>query len=319
AALAIRGVIAAGSANIGPLRGSGWNEFVEVVGRSAGERVLADFDRISPEYFKTVAIPLLAGRDFGAGDTVASPPVAIINQTMARKLGAENPLGQRFHMPESDTPAKSYEIVGIVADSKYRKLQQEIGPIVYVAADQDPDPGLDTGLLVRTGLPPADITPSLKRAVAEVAPSATMDFEVWSTTIAESVVRERLMAMLSSFFGFLAALLAGVGLYGVVAYSVARRTHEIGIRMALGADKGRIASMILAEAARMLGVGLLAGVALALAVTRTARALLYGLAPDDPLTIALAVGLMAALTLLASFLPARRAARVDPMMALREE
>ena len=152
-----------------------------------------------------------------------------------------------------------------------------------------------------------------------MVPGGTLDYRPLDQQIGETLVRERLLAALSGFFGLLAVLLAGIGLYGVIAYSVARRTHEIGIRMALGADRRRITLMFLGEAIRLLVIGLAAGTVLALVATRAARSLLYGLAPHDPLTLVLAGVVMAAITLVASVLPARRAARLDPMVALREE
>jgi predicted permease len=315
------GVTAAASATIVPVRGNGWNDPVWMDGVAGADHVIADCNRVSAGWFQTVGTPLLAGRDFGAADSRAAPPVAIVNRAFAGRLTAgASPVGRRLRIAAGpDVPEQSYEIVGLVGDTKYRNLHDELGPIVYLAASQDPKPALDLALLVRSPLPPAELTGGLKRALADVAPAATVDFEVWADRIAESAIRDRLMALLSSFFGFLAALLAGIGLYGVVATSVARRTHEIGIRIALGADRTRIAGMILGEAVRLLGGGLVVGVGLALAVTRTARALLYGLAPEDPVTLALAVAVMAALTCVASWVPARRAARVDPMMALREE
>ena len=160
---------------------------------------------------------------------------------------------------------------------------------------------------------------SLKQAVNDFEPRLIMDFDVFERMIDESVLQERLMATLAGFFGLLASLLAVIGLYGVVSYSVARRVHEIGIRMALGADAGKVSRMVVREAVELLVFGLVVGIGLALLAARAAGALLYGLAPHDPATVAIAVGLMAAVTLLASLLPARRAARVDPMVALREE
>jgi ABC-type antimicrobial peptide transport system permease subunit len=161
--------------------------------------------------------------------------------------------------------------------------------------------------------------PGVKKTIADFSPALVMDFDLLDRQLASSVNREKLMATLAGFFGVLAAILATIGLYGVISYSVARRTHEIGIRMALGADARRVSRMIVGEAARLLGMGLAAGVVLALIGGRAAAAMLYGLAPHDPVTFGVAVLLMAGIAFFASYLPARRAARVHPMSALRED
>ncbi len=309
------------SAAIVPVSGDSWNNFVWLDGVEPRQQVDAYFNRVSPGYFQTLGSPLVAGRDFRASDTRESPKVAIVSEALARELTAgENPVGRRIAVaPGSTAPADVYEIVGLVRDVKYRALDDGIQPLVYLPAAQDPEPGPYTQLLVRSTAPLADVAGSVRQAVAEVVPSGTLDYRPLDEQIRETLVRERMLAALSGFFGLLAVLLAGIGLYGVVAYSVARRTHEIGIRMALGADRRRITLMFLGEAIRLLVIGLVAGTVLALVATRAARSLLYGLAPHDPLTLVLAALLMAAIALAASVLPARRAAALDPMVALREE
>jgi putative ABC transport system permease protein len=178
---------------------------------------------------------------------------------------------------------------------------------------------LYTEIIIRSSLPLSTLLSAIKHTVAEVNPNIDLDFHVFKTQIQESLLRERLMATLSGFFGFLAGLLATIGLYGVISYTVARRTNEIGIRMALGAGRGDVLIMIMREAATLLGIGVVAGTILALLAARTARALLFGLHPNDPLTIAVAIAALGAVALAASFLPAQRAARVQPMEALRYE
>ncbi|HJZ87360.1 MAG TPA: ABC transporter permease [Polyangia bacterium] len=316
------GVEHAASATIIPISGNGWNDDVWLDGGAAKPHFNAFFNRVSAGYFATMRTPLLAGRDFQSGDAEGAPNVAIINQTLARKLGAgPNPVGQRFRR-EADGSGRGeqvFEIIGLVRDTKYREMREEFSPIAFVPSTQDDAPDAFPEYVVRSRLPPADLTGVLKNAVAEASPAIRLDFQSLAEKVRFSLLPERMMALLAAFFGLLAALLASIGLYGVIAYSVARRTQEIGIRMALGADPGQVARMIVAEAGGLLAVGLAIGIVLALAVTRAAAALLYGLKPHDPLTFGLAVGLLGLVALLASVLPARRASRVDPMVALRTE
>ena len=329
-----------GAAAVGivPVSGDSWDDLVSLEGAEPRTIIDAFFNRVSPGYFETLGASILAGRDFHASDRTGAPEVAIVGQTMARMLGgAEDLVGRRIRIagPTADQD-KVYEIVGLVSDTKYGRLRErmrqpgpdgnfgeakavEFRPLVFLPASQDPEPAPYATMMIRFSAPVADVVASVKRAVAEAAPAAILDHRLLEDSIGETLVRERLLATLSGFFGLLAALLAAIGLYGVIAYSVARRTHEIGVRMALGADRRRIAAMFLGEALRLLAIGLGAGAVLALIATRWAESLLYGLAPHDPLTLVLAALLMAAITCVASVLPAWRAATVDPMVALREE
>jgi len=245
-----------------------------------------------------------------------------VNERMAREVaGDESPIGKQLRTAAGPGGSQSIdlEIVGVVANTKYRNLTEPFAPIVYrpLAQLARPDAGLQ--LLVRASSADGALVGSIRHAALEVVPGTLLRFDGFARVIEDSILRERLMATLSAFFGLLAVLLATVGLYGVVAYSVARRTHEIGIRLALGANGGKIARMILRETLALVAIGVGAGVVLALAAARLTTALLFGLRPHDPLTLAAAVGLLGAVALLASLLPARRAARVDPMVALREE
>jgi ABC-type antimicrobial peptide transport system permease subunit len=206
-----------------------------------------------------------------------------------------------------------------VKDTKYQDLREEPRPIVYVVAAQDDKPDLGAQFLIHSNLPMATVLPSVKQALSSASPDIALEFHELSTQIRDSLLKERLMATLSGFFGFLAALLATVGLYGVISYTVARRTNEIGIRMALGAQRGNVVGMIMREAGFLLAIGIAIGAALSLAAARTATSLLFGLKPHDPATLGLAVVALAAVAAAASFLPAHRASRLDPMAALREE
>jgi ABC-type antimicrobial peptide transport system permease subunit len=220
---------------------------------------------------------------------------------------------------EPHYPETLYQIVGVVKDTKYDHLKDAFKPITFVPAAQSPS-GYELGtILIRSNAPRAGLTSAVKRAVGEVSPDISIDFRVFKNMIRERLLPEQLMAMLSGFFGFLAAVLATVGLYGVMSYMVARRQNEIGIRMALGAGRVGVMRLVLSEAATLLAIGLAMGTALALAAGTAARSMLFGLRPYDPLTLAMAVALLAAVTVLASYLPALRAANLDPMVALRDE
>jgi len=258
---------------------------------------------------------------FLPSDSPASPNVAIVNEAFVRQvLRGANPVGQRFWREATPrNPEMRFDIVGVVKDSKYNKIRRALTPIVYLPQTQDPHPTSFAQVLIRSNLPPAATLAAVKSAVARISPDITATYEVFDTMVRDSLMRDRLMAWLSSFFGLLAILLAAVGLYGVIAYVVAQRTNEVGIRMALGASGSEILKMFLGETAALLAIGCLAGGAMSLAAGRAAGALLYGLKPYDPVTFALAVVLLAAVAISASFIPARRAARVDPMVALRYE
>jgi predicted permease len=314
------GVDDAATATIVPLRGDSWTLGIRTASSKSGEEE-SKFNWITPDYFRTMGIPLLGGRYFNDRDTAMSPKVAIVNETFARHFlhGAE-PIGKTFRtVTEPHYPETLYQIVGVVKDTKYDHLKDAFKPITFVPAAQSPS-GYELGtILIRSNAPRAGLTSAVKRAVGEVSPDISIDFRVFKNMIRERLLPEQLMAMLSGFFGFLAAVLATVGLYGVMSYMVARRQNEIGIRMALGAGRVGVMRLVLSEAATLLAIGLAMGTALALAAGTAARSMLFGLRPYDPLTLAMAVALLAAVTVLASYLPALRAANLDPMVALRDE
>jgi putative ABC transport system permease protein len=317
---AVPGVDAAADASVVPVSGYGWNENIWIAGDEKRQG-LSRFDRVSPGYFATMKTELLDGRDFDNRDTATSPRVAIVNETFARKLlNGENPIGKTFRIDAwVGAPSPMYQIVGFVKDAKYEDLREEPRAIVYVAQMQDDRPDNDPQFVIHSSMPPASVVPAIKEAIMQSAPEAIIDFGMLQTQIRDSLLRERLMATLSGFFGVLAVVLATIGLYGVISYTVARRTNEIGLRVALGAQRSDVVGMIMREAGTMLLIGLAVGTVLTLAVARAAESMLYGLKPHDPLTLTLAVVALTLVAAVASFLPAHRAARLDPMAALREE
>jgi len=318
---AISGVDAAANTNIVPLSGAGWGNDVWVDGHEATQRQNSNFSSVSPGYFETLRIPRVAGRDFDDQDTAQSPRMAIVNEAFVKKLGlGSNPIGMRFRREATpSSPEEVNEIVGVVKDTKYRHIRRPAGPIAYLDITQDKDADTSMRVLVRSGLPMETIEAAIRRSIHEVSLGISFDFEGLQDQIRQSLLAERLLATLSGFFGGLAVVLAMIGLYGVMSYTVAERTSEIGIRMALGARRGDVTAMILSKAATLVAAGLAVGVGLSLAAGSAAGALLFGLQPRDPVTLTIAVAVLAAVALGASYLPARRAAALDPIASLKDE
>ena len=314
------GVMAASEVNVVPLSGDGWNEFIDIPG-TAISRKLVYFNAASSGYFETMRTPLVAGRDFSDSDTPASPLVAMVNESFARTFFPDgNLIGRMFGKRDlKGKPDQMYRIIGVVGDTKYRDLRQDFIPIIYVASYQTADSGTDSTFLVRSSEDPASLIGSLKRTAAETSPGIVLNFSVLRESVLEGLTRERLMATLSGFYGALAAILAMVGIYGIISYMVVRRRNEIGVRIALGAGKTNILSVVLRETLTLLAIGVVIGAALAVAAGSAARAMLFGLKPADPLVLVLAVGSLTLIALAASVLPAARATAADPMQVLREE
>jgi len=319
---AIPGVKAVTDTTIVPLSGLSSGNAVWMDGSDKQQKINPSRSWIGPDYFKTLETPLLAGREFSERDTVTAPYVAIVNESFARQLlNGANPVGRRFWMEARPTaPETLYEIVGQVKDTKYQRLKDATGPLIFLSIAQEqrflPFFGQ---LMIRSDLPQSEVTSAVKRVLNEVNPAITVSFQDFKTMIEGSLLRERLLATLSGFFGVLALLLASIGLYGILSYSVVSRTNEIGIRMALGAQARNVRWMILREALLLLLAGLAVGLPLIVAVTRLAKTLLYDLTPTDPVSLGLAALLLFAVTLLASYVPARRATKLDPLTALRHE
>jgi predicted permease len=270
-----------------------------------------------PEYFETVGMTILRGRGFTAQDNENAPRVAVVNETFARHYFAgADPLGQRFSFGPNGS---GMEIIGIVKDAKYDNLREQALPTYYTSYLQF-RPERETTFQIRTAADPTSIIAAVRQAVREVDANLPLyNIKTLATQIDESLVQERLIGTLSSFFGLLSLVLAAVGLYGIMAYAVSQRTHEIGIRMALGAQRGAVLRMVLRQGMKLvlLGVGL--GLAASLVATRIIASQLFGITATDPATFVSAPLLLLMVALLACFVPARRATKVDPLVALRDE
>ncbi|HLJ14441.1 MAG TPA: ABC transporter permease [Bryobacteraceae bacterium] len=327
---ALPGVRSASLSNITPICHCRWSEELAIEGYTAKSRADAtvSINQVSDQYFETLGTPILAGRDFNNHDTATSPRVAIVSRSMAQKyFGPLNPLGHYYRPRRGNKLGNPVEIVGIVKDAKYGSLRDEFSPFVFIPWSQaeGPGPGQSgtpgplTSFALRAAGPPTALIPGVKSAIGEVNPNVSMQFTTLTAKVNESIERERLLAMLSGTFGALALLLAMIGLYGVISYNVARRRNEIGIRMAVGAEPARVLRMVLGEVALLIGIGIIVGLGASVAMTRFVTSFLYGLKPNDPLTLSLAAVMLAGVAVSAGYFPARRASRLDPMTALREE
>jgi predicted permease len=309
-------------ADVIPLGSSGfWNEYARVEGITTPDRNISNFNRVSAGFFRVLGIRLKAGRDFDDRDSRQSQNVAIVSEAFVRRFVPDSaPLGRVVRVAAAPgEPEPAYEIVGVVEDTKLQTLRDTIEPMVYVAATQEVDAGNGTQYLVRPRGTVSAALPAITREIAAFSPSVSVEFRIVNNSLRDSLLRERLMASLSGAFGLLAAVLAAVGLYGVMSYTVARRANEIGIRMAMGAGRRDVIRMILGETGWLIAIGVVCGTAMALAAARFARTLLFGLEPTDLTTIAIAIALLGTIGLVAGLVPARRASRVDPAIALRDE
>jgi putative ABC transport system permease protein len=326
----IPGVRSASVSSITPVCHCRWAGEVVIEGYTPKSRAdaMASFNNVSDSYFESLATPIVSGRDFNSHDTATSAKVAIISESMAQKyFGATNPLGQYFRTRDGRGPQFAWnitggpvEIVGVVKDAKYGTLRDDPSPFVFIPWSQGGVPGPLTSFEIRTAAgAPTSLISGVKSAIARVNRDVSIEFKTLAAKVDDSIQREKLLATLSGFFGALALLLATIGLYGVMSYNVARRRNEIGIRMALGAQQSRVLRMVLGEVAILIGIGLAVGFGAALATTRLVATFLYGLQPNDPWTLGLAAVVLAGVALMAGYLPARRASKLDSMTALREE
>ena len=316
------GVQSASASDLTPVSGSNWIEEIHVDGYSpaAQQDSVSWFNEVSDQYFATLGTRLLAGRDFDRTDTRTSPKVAIANESAARKFfGGDSALGRQFRTREGDVPSEPFTIVGLVEDAKYATLRQKSVPTIYVSRTQNAADGSYLLIAVRSAENPLALVPSLKSVFEGVDRTIGIEFTTFERQVARSLQRERMMATLSTLFGGVALALSMLGLYGVMTYSVARRRNEIGVRIALGADSGRVVRMVLGDVARVVVVGLTLGVIAALAAGRLIASFLFGLEPSNPAVMASAAGTLALVALGSGLVPAWRAGRVDPVAALREE
>ena len=333
---ALPGVQSAGLALYSTLEGDNWGEGLFFEGRpapTADDHNNSSWDRVSPHFFETIGQAVVRGRGFTEQDTATSRMVAVVNQAFVKKFFPnENPIGHHFGTFDQKYAA-DYEIVGIVADAKYNNPREPVRPMYFRPMAQ-----LDTTFKERSAITtetrslfPNSITlrfagdsaglePLVRHTLANINPNLTViDFNALDYQVAGNFNQERLISRLTALFGLLALVLASVGLYGITAYSVARRTSEIGLRMALGANRGDVVALVLRAASWQVGLGLAIGIPVALLAGRLMSSQLYGVSTYDPFTLAGAVLVLATFAAIAGFIPARRAASIEPMNALRTE
>jgi predicted permease len=295
-----------------------WTEPAFVRGRTAPvkEREIHN-NIIGPDFFAAMGLPVILGRGLTIHDTATSPKVAVINETMAREyFPGGSPIGHRFGL--SPEHSGDFEVVAVVRDAKYENLREDPTPMAFFPYAQRG--GFLNQLTVRYAGDPRAIVPEIRRAFAEVNSNLSItEFRTLAKHVDDTLVRDKLMARLSSFFGLLALLLASIGIYGVLSYSVARRTNEVGLRMALGAPRSTVLWLIMRDVLALVAIGLAIGVPGAAWLERLASGMFYGLANVDSVSIAAGIGILALVAGVAAYLPARRASLVDPTTALRYE
>ena len=317
----VPGVQSVTATSIPPLSHSYEDDDFQVVGDKTGNNDAADNSTVGELYFATFRVPIVAGRGFLPTDTETSPKVAVVNQALVRKyFPNENPVGKSFITSGIRDEKLTYQIVGVCADTRYGTLREDPPPIFYRNYRQSPEIDWGMTFAVRTHAGRGTITPALRHAVQSIDPNLPLtDVRTQQEQIDELLTNERIFADLTGGFGVLALALACIGIYGLMAYAVSQRTNEIGIRMALGARAEQVLGMVLREALWMTAIGIVVGLGAALALGRVIVSLLYGLKAWDPMTLGAAALLLALVALGSSWIPARRAASVDPSRALRAE
>jgi predicted permease len=315
------GVAAAAETSIIPLAGSSGNNALWNEGGDPSHAIHANTQLVSGGYVATMGIPVLAGRDFDAHDVVGSPRVVVVNQSLARQLGlGANPVGRRLRREASPwEPETTYEVIGLIRDTKYASVMDDFEPTALFPSGQGAEPGRFVEHVIRIRGGEVGLEAALQAALKTKYPTVHASFRRLETTVADGLMRERLLATVSGILGGLAVLIAAIGVYGVIAYLVLRRTNEFGVRMALGATSGHIVRTVTRQAMALVLVGLAIGVGGALAAGQAARSLLFGLTPTDLPTLTVAASLLIAVAVAAAYVPARRAARLDALTALRRE
>jgi putative ABC transport system permease protein len=324
----IPGVVSVSQCWMTPLSGHQWDNSVTIPGRPLPTGFDPDtfLNWVTPRYFETMRTPVLEGRTFDAHDTAFSTPVVIVNQLLARRyFGGQSPIGEHLlagavGSETSKLLRQPMEIIGVVQDSKYNSLDEDFMPEAYFPLSQiQRDVAENTAFEIRTAMTPGALVPAVREALGSVSKLASLQFTTLKQKAGDTVAQEHLLAVLSGFFGGLALLLTAIGLYGVMAYVVTLRTHEIGIRLALGAQRNSVLRLVMRDAAIVLVAGIAAGLLGAIWITRLVKGLLFELAPNDPVTMALALAAMVMVAFVATYIPTRRAMSVDPMVALRYE
>ena len=304
------------------IAGSNWGTSVSVEGFESGPDVdnNSRYNEVGAGYVRTMGMMMLSGRDFTRSDALDRPKVAIVNEAFAKKfnLGREA-VGKRMRLGGGDTRELDIEIVGLVQNAKYSEVKQEIPPLFLIPYRQDDDLGF-INFYVRTAVDPEALVGTIPSVVGRLDPNLPVeDLRTMETQVRDNVFVDRMITTMSTAFAALATLLAAIGLYGVLAYTVAQRTREFGLRMALGADGPRLRRMVLTQVGWMALVGGVIGLAAAIGIGRLARSLLYEIESTDPMVLAGAAVLLTMIALVSGFVPALRASRIDPMTALRYE
>ena len=320
---ALPGVVAVGRSFRTPMEGGAWSQLITTEwskGLTADEAETW-LNAVSPGYFAALRMPLLAGRSFTSVDTATSPRVAIVNQTLGvRFFPGQNPIGKGFRIRQpSGEWGPPIEVVGLIKDAKYEWVSEDTHPTAFFPITQVPARTARQTFELRTAIPPSALVPPVQSAVGSVDKGISLEMLTLAAQVNDSMVQERLLALLSGFFGGLALLLAMIGLYGTLSYLVNQRQTEFGVRMALGAQPGSILRLVMRDVIAVLAAGELVGTGFSLATTGLLQKMLFRLGARDTATIAIAIGVLSSVALLAGYLPAHRATKVDPMVALRYE
>jgi predicted permease len=308
------GVISVSYSSDTLLDGGLWTEDVKIEGRIDKSTVETQMLAVGPEFFSTMKIPVMTGRMLTREDSESKRDVAVVNRAFIKKfLENRQPLGLHFGGEDPKNP--QYEIVGVVGDTKYAGLRDELAPTAYIPLKEG-----EAHFALRTAINPQALLPAARKVVSDLDNNLPLfDVRTQTERIERLLFNERLLARLASLFGLLALVLASIGLYGLLSYEVARRTREIGIRAALGAQNRDVLRLVGRQGLVLMALGIVFGIVAAMGVTRSLRSLLYGVQPSDPITFFGVSALLTIVGLAACYIPARRATRVDPMVALRHE